>query len=118
MMTKQCLALPLVLSWLWLSDGVAATSVGSAASEQALPQGNNLQQPLPSDTDTRPDSPATEVNQLQPHSVSPDTRTKHGQQHCKSPEVIVASCEPAPGSALSAFPLVLNTIHPYRTTSS
>jgi hypothetical protein len=116
MITKQYLALLLLFSWLWFSGEVAAAPVRKIASEQALPEVNSLQQLLSSDTDAQPKDP-TKVDQLQPYGVIPDARSKPKQQRCESSQVIVVSCEPAPGSPLSAFPVVLNTIRPDRTIS-
>jgi hypothetical protein len=117
MITKPSLALLLLLSWLWLSGEVAAAPVRNTEPEQVLPEVDNLQQLLSSGTDAQPKD-ATEVDQLQPYGVAPDVRIKPEKQPCESLEVIAVSCEPAPGSPLSAFPVVLNTIHPYRTISS
>jgi len=109
MLTKQYLVLLLLFSWLWLSSEVAAAPVRKIASEQTLPEVNGLEQFLSSDTDTQPKDPP-QVEQLQPYKVIPDARIKP-KQHCKSSQGIAMSCEPAPGSPLSAFPVVLNTIH-------
>ena len=118
MLTKRYLSLLLLFSWLWLSGEVAAAPlVRKIASEQALPEVNNLQQLLSPDTDGQPKDPR-QIDQLQPYGVTPDARVKPKQQHCKSSEVVAASGEPAPGSPLSAFPVVLNTIHPDRTIPS
>ena len=116
MMTKQFLALLFLSSWLSLSGEVTAAPVRKIAAEQALPEVNNLQQFLSSGTDAQRKDP-TQVEQLQPDGVTPDARIKP-EQRCESFTVIAVSCEPAPGSPLSAFPVVSNSLHSYRTISS
>ncbi len=117
MRTKRYLSLLLLFSWLWLASEVAAAPVLKIASEQAPPEMHNLQQQLLSpDTDAQPKD-RSQIDQLQPYREAPHIRVKP-KQHCESLEVIAASCEPAPGSPLSAFPVVLNTIHLDKTVSS
>src|ERR1051326_2735241 len=112
MRTKRYLSLLLLFSWLGLSsEAAAAPVVRQIASEQALPESNDLQQLFSSDTDSQPQS-LRKLDQVQPYKIPeakvPNARVKPREQHCKSLEVIAASCEPAPGSPLSAFPVVLN----------
>jgi len=105
---KQFLVCLSVLSWLWLWDGRATAQASTAAAEETSPQVDDTSQHLPPDMETQIDSVTIENNRLQNLGVSPGTRTEPDEKLCESPEVIVASCEPTPGSPLSAFPLVLN----------
>src|ERR1700761_9041965 len=116
MVTKQYFTLVLLSSWLCLSGEVMAAPVRKIAAEQALPEVNTLQQFLPSGADIQSQDPTT-VDQLYPDEVAPDTRVKP-EQRCESFTIIAVSCEPAPGSPLSAFPVVSNPLHFYRTISS
>jgi len=107
MAIKKFLTFLIVGSWLWLSGVVVPLQANGTVPEQTSPRvEDRQQQPLPPSTDTQPDSVFNGKNQRQPFAVSPDTNTEHDQQLCKSPEVIAASCEPTPGSPLSASPLV------------
>ncbi|HEV8713938.1 MAG TPA: hypothetical protein VGX03_14070 [Candidatus Binatia bacterium] len=107
MVIKKCLSFVLLWSWLWLLGVVVPLQANGTVPEQPAPGVENRQQPpLPFGTDSQSGRDSNETNQRQPSAVSPDTDTEHDQQFCKSPEVIVASCEPTPGSPLSASPLV------------
>lgn len=118
MAVKQFLALLLLGSWLWLAGVVMPLQANGTVPEQTSPEVKNLKKPPPSGTDTQPGSVSNGTNQQQPFAVSPDTNTEHDQKLCESPELIVARCEPTPGSPLSAFPLVLNTEHVHGTASA
>jgi hypothetical protein len=116
MSMKQFFAIPLVLSWLWFLGVGILPQASAAVPERTSPQVGETQQFLPSDADTKSDGVSNETNQQQPLGVPRDTNTEHDQKLCESPEVVMASCEPIPGSPLSAFPLVLNTERPRSTT--
>ncbi len=105
MTIKQFLVLSLVVSWFWLLGGLAPEQASAAAPEETSPQIDEKQQDLPPGTGTQAESETTETNQLRPLGVSPDNSTEPDQKLCESREVIVAYCEPVPGSPLSAFPL-------------
>jgi hypothetical protein len=57
------------------------------------------------------------MSQQPPASLSPDTNIEHNQKLCDSPELVVAECEPKPGSPLSASPLVFNLEGPRLPTA-
>jgi len=103
MVTKQSLALSLLLGGLLLSGEVAAAPAHKLAPGQASPQMHNRQQSPSSDLNTPAEEGVPQRDHL--YGVTPDPRTRP-EQRCELPKEITISCEPEPGSALSAFPVV------------
>jgi len=111
-LSKRFFVLASLLSWLWLASGLMLIPAHAAVSGQTSPDTEGRQQSLPSDTPSQNDSFSTGVNQQPPAVLSPDTDSEHKQKLCESQELVVAHCEPKPGSPLSASPLVLNQQDP------
>jgi hypothetical protein len=119
MTMKRFLASVLVSSWLWCLHGLAPGQASASAPEETSPQQvDETEEYLPPDIENQADSVTIETGQPRHLGVSPNGGTEHHQKLCESPEVVVASCEPTPGSPLSAFPLVLNRERLPRTLSS
>jgi hypothetical protein len=120
MFSKQFLGLAAILSWLWLSSGLMFTPAHAAVPGQTSPgieDRQDRQQSLPAGTEKQSDDVSNGANQQQPFAVPPDTDTEHNQKLCESPELVVARCEPKPGSPLSASPLVMNLESPHPIAS-
>lgn len=118
MTMKRLLASVLVLSWLWCLHGLAPGQASASAPGESSPQVDETEEYLPPDIETQSDSVTIETDRPQHLGVSPDGGAGHDQKLCHSPEVVIARCEPTPGSPLSAFPLVLNREQLPRTLSS
>ena len=105
---KRFFVLASLLSWLWLLSGPVPMSAHAAVSGQTSPDRGDWQQSLPPNTQSPNNSVPNGMNQQSPSVLSPDTNTEPNHKLCDSPELVVAQCEPKPGSPLSASPLVLN----------
>jgi hypothetical protein len=105
---KRFFVLASLLSWLWLSSGPVLIPAHAAVPGQPSPDTEDWQQSRPSDTQSPNNSVPNGMNQQPPSVLSPDTNTEHNHKLCDSPELVMAQCEPKPGSPLSASPLVLN----------
>ena len=115
---KRVFVLVSILSWLWLWSGFMCMPVHAAVPQQTSPGNEDMQESRPSGTNPQNHGASHETNQQQPSVVLPDTDTEHNQKLCEAPELIVAHCEPAPGSPLSASPLVLNLERSQPTASA
>ena len=110
--SKQFLIVVSIFSWLWLWGGVTIIPANATVPEFTSPDTADVQQSHPSETPEQNHGVSRGADPQQPFHVSPGTDTEHKQKFCESPELVVARCEPKPGSPLSASPLVLNLERP------
>src|SRR5262247_2353453 len=90
---KRVFVLVSILTWLWLWSGFMFTPVQAAVPGQTSPDKEDMQESLPSGTNSQNHGVSHGTNQQQPSVVFPDTDTEHKQKLCEAPELIVAHCE-------------------------